>query len=69
VTVEANSDKDAPLPDGVLVVRALARGGPDGHGLFRLTMGTGTETEPAVVVVASVEELHRAIDEWASTWA
>lgn len=66
VTVEANSDKGAPLPDGVLVVRALAQGQAAGQRLFRITMGAGAESEPTVVVVSSVADLHRAIDEWAS---
>lgn len=65
--MEANFDSaGAPLPDGVLVIRALSRGDVAPQRIFRLTMGAGTEIEPAVAIASSLDELHRAIDEWVS---
>lgn len=67
--MEVNLDRGAHLPDGVLVVRAVTQGGAEPHRIFRLTMGTGTDAEPAVVVVSTVQDLHQAIDDWVSALA
>ncbi|HET8559773.1 MAG TPA: hypothetical protein VFL69_04585 [Marmoricola sp.] len=63
--MEANADQGDRLPDGVLVVRAVSRGDAGGR-VFRVTMGAGGETDPEVVVVSDVDELHRSIDDWVS---
>lgn len=61
------ADSGRALPDGVLVVRALSQADAEPRRIFRLTTGADVETDPAVAVVSTVQDLHRAIDEWVST--
>lgn len=49
--------------DGVLVVRAIARGADDGH-LFRVTSETAGDPEPTTAAVQDPRELHRLVDQW-----
>lgn len=67
--MEDSLENGRALPDGVLVVRAVMQTDVEPHRIFRLTMGTGTESDPDVAVVSTVEDLHRAIDEWVSKLA